>query len=488
VLRSRTIWLVASAALGATVAAVAVALPSTAATSAATTTVAYGWGRNLSGEAGIGPVGGSVLRPGVVTGAATGVTQIAGGYGFTVSLRSDGTVWAWGDNTYGQLGDGSTRNSFTPVQVHGLPTGVVQVAAGLTHAAAVASDGTVWSWGDNRFGDLGYATTGNTATTANRVVGAPATKQVAAGGHFTVALRTNGEVWSWGLNEQGQLGDGTHTTRTTPARNKAVYGMTQVSTGLDYALALRPGSVWSWGRNTMGQLGNGTTVPDAATPVQVDRHIQNAVKIVAGGSHAFAVDPDGSLWAWGDNTSGALGIGVIDAADGPYGHGRNVPVQPSLTGVTQLGAGSEQTIALRSDGTALVWGSDLYGLLGNGTRNNGNVPTPTAVTALSGVSGVGIGEFTLFALAPPPAPTPSPTTSSPTVDHMPDVIGMLHGPAAAELRSLGLFVTEQPVPDPDPECDNVGLVNAQFPRAGTEIHAGDSATIGYYSANKNGCP
>jgi alpha-tubulin suppressor-like RCC1 family protein len=152
------------------------------------------------------------------------------------------TYRRWGKNNSHQLGDLTQPYSFAPVQIHGLPPGIVQVEAGLTHGAAVAADGSVWTWGGNGHGALGYPTPGDSPT-PHRVPGPAGVRQVAAGEDFTVALRSNGEVWTWGRNDAGQLGDGTTTDRTTPARNRAVYGMTQVSAGIDYALARRPGSV-----------------------------------------------------------------------------------------------------------------------------------------------------------------------------------------------------------------------------------------------------
>src|SRR5438445_417657 len=129
-------------------------------------------------------------------------------------------------------------------------------------------------------GYLGH--TQGESPTPHQVPGLSGVKQVEAGYDFTVALRSNGEVWTWGRNWYGQLGDGTHTDRATPARNLAGYGMTQISAGLDFVLARRPGSVWAWGNNNFGQLGNGSTANDSTTPVIVDRHTQNATQIVAG--------------------------------------------------------------------------------------------------------------------------------------------------------------------------------------------------------------
>jgi alpha-tubulin suppressor-like RCC1 family protein len=465
-----------SATVGATVAAGvvvgAVALPTVA--SANVVSIVYGWGNNSDGQVGVGPVGGSQLRPVPVADTATNVLQLAGGSSFNVSLRSDGTVWAWGNNSYGQLGDGTDQNSFAPVRVRGLPAGIVQVTAGANHAAAVDSDGSVWTWGDDSFGELGYATpAGLPASTASRVPGVAGVKQVAAGANFTVALRSNGEVWTWGRGDHGQLGDGTHdTSRTTPARNRAVYGMTQISAGGDFTLALRPGSVWAWGANFMGQLGNGSTVTDSATPVIVDRHTQNATRIVAGGDHAFAIDPDGSLWAWGNNTFGALGIGVIDDPNGAFGHGRNTATHLSLTGITQLGAGGEESVALRSDGTLLVWGMDLFGLLGNGTQDNGNVAVPTTVTTVSGVTQVAIGASTVLVVA--------------SAQAMPNVVGEIKTTALSQLQAIGLIVQVVTVPD-EPLCDNVGQVTAQSPPTGTIIQPGQHVTIQVFGPPRQGC-
>jgi alpha-tubulin suppressor-like RCC1 family protein len=188
-----------------------------------------------------------VLSPVPVHGAAANVTQLSGG-AFVLSLRSDGTVWGWGTSLYSMLGYPNQPNSFVPVQIPGLPPGIVQAAGGGHHGAAVAADGSVWTWGENSRGQLGYPTPGvGTSPTARQVPGLSGVKQVGAGSVFTVALRSNGEVWTWGANDRGQLGDGTHTDRITPARNLAVYGMTQISAGKRFVLARRPGSVWAWG-------------------------------------------------------------------------------------------------------------------------------------------------------------------------------------------------------------------------------------------------
>jgi alpha-tubulin suppressor-like RCC1 family protein len=291
-------------------------------------------------------------------------------------------------------------------------------------------------------------------------------KQVAAGFDFTVALRSNGEVSTWGANDYGQLGDGTHTDRTTPARNLTGYGITQVSAGTDFALARRPGSVWAWGGNYSGQLGNGSTAADSATPVIVNRLTQNATQIVAGYDHAFAVDPDGSLWAWGANFDGQLGLGTLGLLRTPQ-------KVPGLAGVTQLAAGHGTSMALRSDGTLLVWGSENYGLRGDGIPRSGSLPVPTPVTTVSGVTRIALSEFTVLVLA--------------QAVIMPGVVGELRASALGQLHALGLSVQELSVPDPDRRCDHVGLVESQNPPPGSAVVPAGHVTIRVYVPAQGGC-
>jgi len=460
-------------AVAVTVGALAGGLAVPSAASADTAQVVYAWGYNNWGQAGADPnvAGTDLLSPVPVHGAAANVTQLSGPNGpykgrYVLSLRSDGTVWGWGRNYIGVLGDIS-GSTFTPVQIQGLPPNIVQISAGGIHAAALAADGSVWTWGANNAGQLGYPTPGaQYSTVPHQVPGVSGVKQVAAGGEFTVALRSNGEVWTWGRNDHGQLGDGTHTDRTTPARNLAGYGMTQVSAGGYYALARRAGSVWAWGANDSGQLGNGSTVADSATPVIVDRRTQNATQLVAGYTHAFAVDPDGSLWAWGANNNGELGLGTAGPAV------RTPAKVPGLTGVTQLAAAAEISMALRSDGTLLVWGYEGFGLRGDGIPRSTPLPVPTPVTPVPGVTKIALSGSTVLVRAP--------------VVTMPNVVGELRASAMGHLQAIGLSVQVSTVPD-KPICNNVGTVESQTPPPGTVVAPGGHATIRVYVPPPAGC-
>jgi len=199
----------------------------------------------------------------------SGVTAIAAGETHTVALKSDGTVWAWGNNSDGQLGNGSTTQSPVPVQVSNL-TKMIAIAAGGSHTIALKnniSNFTVWTWGRNSNGQLGDGTTTG-RTTPVEVSGLTSVVAVAAGSAHTVVLNADGTVRAWGSNISGQLGDGTTTDRLTPVEVSGLTSVVAIAAGTAHTVALNTdGTVWAWGSNISGQLGDGTTT-DRLTPVQ----------------------------------------------------------------------------------------------------------------------------------------------------------------------------------------------------------------------------
>lgn len=319
----------------------------------------------------------------VTKGAPTG--SLAGGEDHSVAVKSDGTVWASGINNYGQLGNGTTTNSTSPVQVKNL-TGVTQISAGGDQSIALKSDGTVWDWGLNNYGELGNGTTTNSSTPVevSNLTGATA---VSEGFYFGLALKSDGTVWAWGDNNYGQLGNGTTTNSTTPVQVKNLTGTVAISAGYYQSYALKSdGTVWAWGLNNYGQLGNGTTTT-STTPVQVSG-LTGVTSIAAGYYHGLAVKSDGSIWSWGLDQYGQLGNGTTTSS--------TTPVQvKNLTGITAVAAGAYHSYALRSDGTEWSWGWNTYGQLGTGNTTNSSVPVQ--ISGLTGVTSIGSGRY--FGLA-----------------------------------------------------------------------------------------
>ena len=260
---------------------------------------AAAWGRNLEGQLGNGTTTNSTTPIGV-SNLSGDVKEIDGGVYYSLALKSDGTVWAWGYNDHGQLGSGTNTSSTTPVQVSNL-SGVTNIAGGGLHSLAVKSDGTVSAWGNNYAGQLGNGTTTD-STTPVQVSNLRGVTDIAGGvSHslvikkYTVKKKRNGRTirrtitvpMSWGNNYSGQLGNGTTTNSTTPVQVSSLSGVKDIASGGSHSLALKTdGTVRAWGYNYAGQLGNGTTT-DSTAPVQVS-NLSGITGIAGAGDHSLA--------------------------------------------------------------------------------------------------------------------------------------------------------------------------------------------------------
>ncbi|MBL0129637.1 MAG: hypothetical protein IPP83_19785 [Flavobacteriales bacterium] len=237
------------------------------------------------------------------------VTQVAMGFAHAAALRVDSTVWIWGSGLFGQLGNGQMgpgTEALAPIQVPGL-AGVTAIATGGYHTLALLADGSIRSWGMNANGQLGDVTTENRSSPVN-VVGPTATA-VAAGNNHSLMLRANGSIWSWGGNGEGELGDGTNVDKSGPVPSLATSGFTSVKAGVFHSLALKDdGTAWAWGYNLYGRLGDGTQT-NRWSPVQITA-LSNVVELCGGAGHSLARTGDGGVWAWGNNEWGQLAIGT----------------------------------------------------------------------------------------------------------------------------------------------------------------------------------
>jgi alpha-tubulin suppressor-like RCC1 family protein len=341
-------------------------------------------------------------------GTATNWVQVAAGNFFSLGLRTDGTLWAWGDNYYGQLGratnSGTVVANAVPMQVAGTYR---YIAAGWEHTLALRADGTLWAWGSNYHGELGNSTNVNTSAANPVPAQVPGTyTQVDAGTDCSLALRADGTLWSWGNNVMGQLGTnnnpGANTYNPVPTQVAGTY--TQVTAGAFHCLALRPdGTLWAWGNNNFGSLGsttnNGTNAANPV-PTQVPGLYTSAS---AGFYHSLALRADGTLWAWGLNDAGQLAAAPGTGPTVPFA----VPTQVPGTYV-QVATGYHFSLALQANGSLLAWGDNGAGQLGYaanvGTINPNPVPTttgtalPTRSTSSNSTTGYAIrGDGTLWA-------------------------------------------------------------------------------------------
>ena len=283
------------------------------------------------------------------------------------SSTSTVSLYAWGLNNSGQLGNGTTNNNFIPITAT-LPSGVTPAAisAGGGHSLAIGSNSKLYAWGDNSAGQLGDGTTNNeTIPVTITLSGATTPAAISAGGSHSLAIGSNSNLYVWGGNQYGQLGDGTTNNETVPVTITLPSGAspTAISAGSNHSLAIDSnGNLYAWGLNNVGQLGDGTT-NDSHTPVTITLSIGvTTTAISAGGSHNLAIGSDGKLYAWGLNNAGQLGDGTTNYSPTPI-----LVSLPSGITPTAISTGGNHSLAIGSDGKLYAWGRNDYGQLGNGT-------------------------------------------------------------------------------------------------------------------------
>ena len=317
---------------------------------------------------------------------------IAAGWNHSLAIKEDGSLYVWGNNFSGAVGVGTATSTRVPLKIM---DDIISIAAGGSFSLAVKADGSLWAWGDNSFGQIGDGTVtthvwdeifsgwtmGDDNNKSRPVNIMDHVVTVAAGYGHSLAIKKDGSLWAWGWNRSGQIGDGTTIDKITPV--KIMDNVISVAAGESHSLALKAdGSLWAWGDNLYGQLGDGTVTIDSwtdgerkltednnkSTPIEIMNSVSS---IASGGWHSLAIKTDGSLWVWGSNSRGEIGDGTVSSFDDDWNRINNDKSKPVeiMQEVIYVAAGRSHSLAITADNNLLTWGDNEFGQLGDGTSS-----------------------------------------------------------------------------------------------------------------------
>jgi alpha-tubulin suppressor-like RCC1 family protein len=320
----------------------------------------WAFGLNFDGRLGDGTEN-NIRESPVKISLASNWKSISANYNYTLALKTDGTIWAWGNNEYGQLGDGTKIKKNLPTQV-GSDMNWAYIATGLGHSLAIKTDGTLWAWGFNYYEQLGDGT--NVDKTVPTQIGNENNwATISAGSFSSFAIKTNKTLWAWGNNNLGTLGDGTTVSKNVPTQMGIETNWLTVSSKSNHTAALKTdGTLWAWGLNEEGEVGNGTSGTGNYQMSRTQIGGTDWKSISIGYAFTLAIKTDGTLWAWGDNNFGEIGNGTNT--------NQNIPTKiGSATDWQFISAGAGLSLAIKNNGAFWGWGSNMGGQFGNGTNS-----------------------------------------------------------------------------------------------------------------------
>ena len=324
----------------------------------------WAWGYNGYGQIGDGTL---IDKTSPIIISTSNDWRLIAGFSYhNLAIKADSTLWAWGQNSNGELGDGTSINKSSPTKIGTANNWQYVMGGGSYSSFGIQTDGTLWAWGSNTFGNLGDGTYVNESV-PTRIGTANNWQTVVAGFYVTVALKTDGTLWAWGDNYNGEIGDGTTVDKSVPTQIGTANNWQTISKHGDHTLAIKTdGTLWAWGSNYSGQLGDGTTT-NRSVPTQIGT-ANDWLAISARTSHSIAIKTDGTLWAWGENYNGQLGDGTTTQRNSPT----KIGVANNWKSISTSAANSH---AIKSDGSLWAWGNNASYQLGDGTSNQKMSPT-----------------------------------------------------------------------------------------------------------------
>jgi alpha-tubulin suppressor-like RCC1 family protein len=333
------------------------------------------WGLALSGQLGNGSTP-QKYSPVQTIAGGTDWVQVACGGVFMSAIKNDGSLWAWGRGTEGQLGNNAVTHRSSPVQTIAAGTNWKQVSCGNNTAHAIKTDGSLWNWGRGLEGQLGNNAASSRSSPVQTIAGGTDWRQVSAGNMFAMAVKLDGTLWGWGHNGSGNLGTNNTTHRSSPVQTVAAgTDWEQVACGAYHSAAVKTdGTLWTWGRNTDGQLGDNTTT-HRSSPVQTVSGNNNWKQVVCGNVHTAALKTNGTLWLWGYNGLGGLGDNTTTSRTSPQ---ETVAGGRNWKGVF-TSQGASATAGIKTDGSLWVWGDGMFGGLGDNAVVHRSSPVQTSL-------------------------------------------------------------------------------------------------------------
>jgi alpha-tubulin suppressor-like RCC1 family protein len=312
--------------------------------------------------------------------------KISGTVTHTLAIKNDGTLWAWGLNDSGQLGDGTLIDKDAPIQI-GLDNNWKEISTGQSHSLAIKNNGTLWAWGDNFQGELGNNSNTNSSVPI-QITTNTNWKSISAGSFYSTALKNDGTLWSWGSNEVGQLGLGNLSDKLIPTQVGVSAFWKSISAGSSHTIALKTdNTIWGFGKNTLGSLGLGNNNNFYLTPTQIG--INNDWKKISvskdywGYPFSVGIKNDGTMWSTGNNPNGQIGNGS---------NSNNVYTFSQIgtqNDWADIEAGASHSVALKNSGNIYSWGSNSVGQIGDGT--NSDKFSPTLISTIQSIQKISCG-------------------------------------------------------------------------------------------------